>query len=105
MADSLELVERLVREGSPSVQEVATVASPGARAAAWAIKVKSLASYNVYNVAAVVIGEPGSLPVEIGQQVQAVNMAESFMQQGTLSAGTHAIMFRVADWNVFYAKP
>jgi len=105
MADSLELVERLVREGSPSVQEVATVASPGARAAAWAIKVKSLASYNVYNVVAVVIGEPGSLPMEIGQQVQAVNMAESFLQQGTLSAGAHAIMFRVADRNVFHAKP
>ena len=30
----------------------------------------------------VVVGAAGSLPVEIGQEVEAVNMAESFLQQG-----------------------
>jgi len=88
-----------------SIQETSVVTSPGARAAAWAIKVKSLFSYNVYNVCAVQIGDPGSLPVEIGQQMQAVNLAESFLDQGTLSAGTYAVMSRVGDKNVFYAKP
>ena len=67
------------------------------------IKVKGLSSYNVYNVCAVVIGDAGSLPVEIGAQMQAVNLAESFMQQGQLSAGTYAVMSRVGEKNVFYA--
>jgi hypothetical protein len=88
-----------------SLKETTVVTSPGARAAAWAVKVKSHVSYNVYNVCAVQLGEPGSLPVEIGQQMQAVNLAESFLEQGTLPAGTYAVMSRVGDKNVFYAKP
>ena len=87
------------------MREISVVTSPGARAAAWAIKVKSHSSYNVYNVVVVVIGYPGSIPVEIGQQTQAVNLAESFLQQGTLQEGTYAVMSRVGDKNVFYAKP
>jgi hypothetical protein len=88
-----------------SLQEVSVVTSPGARETGFAVKVKSLSAYNVYNVCAVEIGESGSLPVEIGQQLQAVNLAESFIQQGALSAGTYAMMFRAGDKNVFYAKP
>jgi len=88
-----------------SIQETSVVTSPGARAAAWSVKVKSLASYNVYNVCAVQIGDPGSLPVEIGQQMQAVNLAESFLDEGTLQVETFAVMSRVGDKNVFYAKP
>jgi len=103
ITNSQQLLERLAREGSEGTQEVSVVTSPGARAAAWAIKVKSNSSYNVYNVVAVMIGDAGSLPVEIGQQTQAVNLAESFLQQGTLAAGTYAVMFRVGDKNVFYA--
>jgi hypothetical protein len=87
------------------MKETSTVTSPGARAAAWAIKIKSHSSYNVYNVITVVIGDAGSIPVEIGRQTQAVNLAESFMQQGTLPEGTYAVMSRVGDKNVFYAKP
>lgn len=87
------------------MQEISVVTSPGARVTAWAVKVKSHSSYNVYNVYAVEIGEPGSLPVEIGQQMQAVNLAESFLQQGTLPVGTYVLMCRVGDKNVFYAKP
>jgi hypothetical protein len=84
--------------------EVSVVTSPGARAAAWAVKVKSNSSYNVYNVVAVVIGDAGTVPAEIGQQMQAVNLAESFLEEGTLPAGTYAVMFRVGDKNVFYAS-
>lgn len=105
ITESQQALERLVRQGSEQAQEVSLVTSPGARAAAWAVKIKSNSSYNVYNVAAVVIGAAGTIPVEIGGQTQAVNLAESFMQQGALPAGTYAIMSRTGDKNVFYAKP
>jgi len=102
-SDSQQVLQRLARTGSQARLETFVVASPGARAAAWAVKVKSNSSYNVYNVRAVEIGEPGSLPIEIGQEMQAVNLAESFLQQGTLASGTYVLMCRVADKNVFYA--
>jgi len=100
-----QILERLARKGSEQLQEVSVVTSPGARTAGWAVKVKSNSSYNIYNVIAVVIGDAGSLPVEIGGQMLAVNLAESFQQEGTLSAGTYALMFRVGDKNVFHVKP
>ena len=100
--NSQEILERLSRQGSQETREISVVTSPGARAAAWAVKVKGLSSYNVYNVRVVVIGNAGSVPVEIGGQMQAVNMAESFLEDGQLSAGTYAIMFRMGEKNVFY---
>ena len=103
--DSKQLLKQLSRAGSPGVGEIAVVTSPGDRASAWAVKVKSNSSYNIYNVVAVVINAPGALPSEIGQETQAVNLAESFTQTGTLSAGTYAIMSRVGDKNVFCVKP
>jgi hypothetical protein len=48
------------------------------------------------------IGEAGSLPVEYGSQMKAVNLAESFLQDGQLPAGTYVLMCRVGDKNVFY---
>jgi len=102
-ADSQQALGRLCRESPQGAGEIAIVTSPGARTAAWAIKVKSNWSYNFYNVIAVVIGDAGTLPTEIGQQMQAANLAESFTQQGTLPADTYAVMFRVGDKNVFYA--
>ena len=105
IVDGQQILERLARQGSEQIQEISVVTSPGARTAAWAVKVKSKSSYNFYNVVAVVIGDAGSIPVEIGQQTLAVNLAESFQQQGTLSAGTYAVMSRVGDKNVFHVKP
>ncbi len=105
IVDGQQILERLARQGSEQIQEISVVTSPGARTAAWAVKVKSNSSYNFYNVVAVVIGDAGSIPVEIGQQTLAVNLAESFQQQGSLSAGTYAVMFRVGDKNVFHVKP
>jgi len=102
VVDTQQLLERLARAGSQEAGEVSVVTSPGARAAAWAVKVKSLSSYNVYNVRAVEIGDPGSLPVEIGGQMQAVNLAESFLETGQLPAGTFAVMSRVGSKNVFH---
>ena len=105
IAEGRQTLQRLARAGTEQTQEVSVVTSPGARAAAWSVKVKSLSSYNVYNVVAVVIGAAGSIPVEIGGQMQAVNLAESFTQQGTLAAGTYVVMSRAGDKNIFYAKP
>ena len=100
-----QVLDRLCRAGSQGIGEIAIVTSPGARAAAWAIKIKSNSSYNVYNVVAVMINNAGSAPTEIGQQMQAVNLAESFTQTGTLPTGTYAVMAKVGDKNVFHAKP
>ncbi len=104
VVESQRLLERFSRKSGGEMNEVSTVTSPGARESAWAVKVKSHFSYNVYNVRAVEIGGAGSLPVEIGSEMQAVNLAESFEQQGTLPAGTYAVMQRVGDKNVFYAS-
>jgi len=100
-----QVLDRLSRTGSQGTSEIAVVTSPGARATAWAVKIKSNSSYNIYNVVAVVINDAGSLPTEIGQQMKAVNLAESFTQTGTLPAGTYAVMARVGDKNMFYIKP
>lgn len=100
---SQQVLERLARKGAEGPQEISIVTSPGARAAAWAVEVKSLSSYNVYNVRAVEIGDAGSLPVEIGQQMQAVNLAESFLAEGQLPAGTYVLMCKAGKKNVFYA--
>ncbi len=99
---SIEVLDMITMD---SLKEVSVVTSPGAREAGWAVLVKSHVSLNVYNVCAVQIGEPGSLPIEIGQQMQAVNLAESFLADGTLPAGTYAVILRAGDKNVFYVKP
>jgi len=96
-------LNRLVRHGSEGTGEVSVVTSPGARAGAWPVKVAGLSSYNVYNVQQVSLGEAGTLPTVIGPPMEAVNLAESFIQQGQLPAGTYAIMFRAGEKNVFYA--
>lgn len=103
--DSQQFLQRLARDDLQARAETEIVTSPGARPPAWAIKVKNNVSYNVYKVCAVVIGDAGSLPVEIGQETEAVNLAESFLAQGTLPADTYAVMSRVGDRYVFYAEP
>ena len=103
ITDTNRFMERLARNSQDNQREISIVTSPGARAAGWAVKVKSLSSYNVYNVRVVEIGEPGSLPVECGDTMQAVNLAESFIQTGTLSAGTFVAMLKLGEKNVFDA--
>jgi hypothetical protein len=103
VTDSQQLLERLSRQGLPETKDTLVVISPGARVTAWVVKVKSLLSYNWYNVRAVEIGEPGSLPVEYGSQMKAVNLAESFLENGRLPVRTYVLMCRVGGKNVFYA--
>ncbi len=95
----------LARQGSQDKPESSLLVSPGSIPGAWIVKVKSHVTDNVYSVRAVIIGSPGTVPVEIGQEVQAVNLAESFVNDGTLEAGTYVVMFRVGDKHVFSAQP
>ncbi len=97
------LLQRISRQDFSQEPEKSRVISPGARTAAWTIKVMSLSSYNVYNVRTVQVGEPGTVPGMMGTETQAVNMAEPFLEEGQLSAGAYAIMFRAGGKNVFYA--
>ena len=98
-----QLLNRLGRQSPDTNKETSFVTSPGGRAIAWVIKVISKYDYNIYNVRTVEIGDAGTMPTVMGDQIQAVNVAESFLSQGTLAANSYAIMFRVADKNVFYA--
>jgi hypothetical protein len=105
ITDQQQLLAELARTGSENRQESTVVISPGARTAGWAVTVKSHVQYNVYSVRAVVIGVPGSIPVEVGEEVEAVNLAESFLDQGTVPTGKYAVMCRIGETNVFYAVP
>jgi hypothetical protein len=100
--ESRQILLRLARERAQQKFETLFVTSPGARVAAWAIKVISHYSYNIYNVRAVQIGGPGTSPVALGENVQAINIGEPFLEEGQLAAGSYAVMFRVGDKNVFY---
>jgi len=102
-ANTQQIMGQLSRAPTQRISETEIVTSPGAGAVAWAVKVKSNSSYNVYNVITVMVGDAGTEPNEIGQQTQAANLAEAFDQQGTLAAGTYVVMFRVGNKNVFYA--
>jgi hypothetical protein len=105
ITDQQQLLAELARTGSQNRQEPSIVISPGGRATTWAVKVKSHVAYNTYSVRAVVLGAPGSVPSEIGEQMEATNLAESFLSQGTLPAGKYAVMSRIGESNVFYAVP
>ena len=100
---SRQVLERLCRQSLQDSHENFVVSSPGARTVAWAAKVVSNSSYNVYNVKRVFIGAAGTIPVEVGQATMATNLAEPFMQQGQLAEGTYVMMCRVGDKNTFYA--
>ena len=74
--DQHQLLKRLHRNNSQETHETSVVTSPGGQATALAIKIKSLSSYNIYNVRAVSVGAAGSIPVEIGEEIEAFNVAE-----------------------------
>ncbi len=102
-ADSGRELERLARKGSGQMQEVSVVSSPGTKSLAFAAKIKGLCSYNIYNISMVELNSPGSEPTEVGNQMQAVNLAELFTANGQLAAGTFVAVLRVGEKNIFYA--
>jgi len=97
-------LEKLGREGSLPIAEKSVIVSAGTGAASWPAKVKSLSSYNVYNVCLVEINEAGFVPSEIGQNMQAYNLAESFITTGSLAVGTYVMVAKVGEKNIFYAS-
>jgi hypothetical protein len=103
--DQQQLLAQMARDGTENRRETSVVVSPGDRVTAWAVKVMSHVIYNVYMVRAVVVGDPGTFPLEIGEQMEATNLAESFLDEGTVVPGTCAVMCRVGQKNVFYAVP
>ena len=102
-----EQLTRLARQEENGLKnEHNMVLAPGAAPPAAAIKIVSLVQANVYLVQQVSLVIPGAFPSELGgTSTEATNMAESFLNNGTLSAGTYAIMWRVAGGNAFYVKP
>jgi hypothetical protein len=98
--ESRQLVERLAKRAVQTA-EGSFLASAGGAAA----KIKELSSYNIYIVRAVELGEAGTLPVEFGEEFEAVNLAEAFLSQGQLAAGAIVLIGRIGSKNVFYAKP
>ena len=105
VTDQQQVLADMARTGAQNRQETPAVVCAGASSRSWAVKIKSHVDYNVYLVCAVVLADAGAPPVEFGEQVEAVNLAESFLSQGTLSAGTYAILHRLGEKNVFYAVP
>ena len=85
--------------------EVARVTSAGTGLSVFAAKVKSSHAYNIYKVKMVeMIGE-GQNPAEVGGELKATNLAESFTQQGQLAIGVFVLVCSTGDKNMFYAKP
>jgi hypothetical protein len=98
-------LDKLCREPIDRMKETPALYSPGAAMTAYAARIQENYSYNVYNVIKTVIGEPGSEPVSFGDEIQAVNLAEPFGQQGTLTSDTYVIVFRFGNKYIIYAKP
>jgi hypothetical protein len=105
VTDQQQVLADMARAGVQNRQDTSAIVSAGGSTRTWAVKIKSHVDHNVYLVCAVVIGDTGSTPVEFGEQVEATNLAESFLSQGTLSAGTYAVLHRLGEKNVFYAVP
>jgi hypothetical protein len=82
------------------MQEVQGVISPGARVQTFNCKVKSLVSHNVYKVQMVEIGAPGSLPVELGSEMEAVDVTDDFLNPAS-NVPIGSVLSRVGSKYVF----
>ena len=61
------------------LQQSQVVISPGPSQQVFACKVKSLVSHNFYNVVMIEIVAPGAVPIEFGDQFQAVDLTDDFI--------------------------
>jgi hypothetical protein len=105
VTDRQQVLAELAREGPRSRGDTSALVWPGGGMALWVVKVKGHVEDNVYLVRTVTLEEPGVLPVEFGEPMEAVNLAEPFLEPGMLAPGTYAILCRVGEKNVFYALP
>jgi hypothetical protein len=84
------------------MEEVQGVVSPGARTEVFNCKVKSLVSHNVYKVRMVEIPAPGSLPIELGSEMEAVDLSDDFLSPaGDVPIGSIVVVSRVGGKYVF----
>lgn len=104
MINKDQIIGRLLRNDAVAISEKTNVISPGGKANVRSVKIKSLVNNNVYNVIVVNMATTSSLPLEYGNEIEAVNLAEAFDQTGQLSAGTYAIMVQDGDTNVIYVQ-
>jgi hypothetical protein len=102
--DQSALLADLAQQGFSNRRETSVVAGAGTSADVWAVKVKSLVACNIYRVRPIILGDVGTIPVELGQEVEAVNLAESFLAPGTVAAGTYALLFRIGEHNAFCTR-
>jgi hypothetical protein len=105
ITDEQQVLASLAREAQARRHETSAVVSGNAGSVVWPMKVKSHVDRNVYRVRAVVLGEGGGIPPEIGEEIEATNLAESFVGQGALPAGTYVIAFRTGPQYIFHAQP
>jgi hypothetical protein len=101
-SEQQQFIERLSRQ-SAGLNESAFVTSAGGRTIGFVAKVISKFNYNHYNVKAVEVDGAGSFPIVVGNEVRAVNVAEPFLAQGNLPAGSYVIIFKIGEYYVFYA--
>jgi hypothetical protein len=84
------------------MEEKQQVIVPGARESSFNCKVKSLVSHNVYKVRMVEIGAPGTLPVELGSEFEAVDLTDDFLNPlGDVTIGSIIVVSRVGGKYVF----
>jgi len=105
VTDQQQVLADIARGWTQHPQETSVIVSPGGGLQVWVVKIKGHVDRNVYSVCGVTLGEMGSLPVEVGEEMEATNLAESFLDQGTLTAGTYAILHRLGERKVFYVAP
>jgi hypothetical protein len=97
-----QLIEQLSRS-SGGLNETSFVTSTGGKAAGFVAKVISKYDQNRYYVKIVEVGILGSVPIAMGDEFIAVNVAESFTAQGNLPEGAYVIIFKIGDYYSFYA--
>lgn len=105
VTDQQQVLADLARRGADNRRELSMAVGPAVSTEAQPVTVIGHAGCNVYHVQPVLLGDMGTPPTPIGEPTEAFNLAEPFHDQGTLSAGAHALMFRLGDKNAFYAAP
>ncbi len=105
LTDQQDVLAELARDGSESRNERALLVSSEMTTPIWPVRIKSRVDYNVYSVRRVLIEDAGVTPIEFGEELEAANLAESFTSQGTLAAGSYAVVFCLGEKNVFHVRP
>ncbi|MBN1359349.1 MAG: hypothetical protein JW993_02100 [Sedimentisphaerales bacterium] len=105
VTDQQQVLADLARAGGANRKQAALPINAAVTSEAQPVKIVSLVGYNVYSVQPVILGQIGTEPVPTAEATEAFNLAEPFQSSGTLTAGTYALMFRIADSNAFYAVP